>query len=57
MPFMAPHIATAIAPIVSVSPPMLAHMMAAFLASLQNQATASAADTDSLVIVPVPMTS
>lgn len=30
MPFMAPHIATAIAPIVSVSPPMLAHMMAAF---------------------------
>ena len=53
-PALAPQIAQAMAPIVSVSPPMFAHMIAASFASRHTHATASAAVTDSLVIVPVP---
>ena len=56
-PSWAPHIAAAIEPIVSVSPPMLAQSSAARQASRHQSAAHRAAVTDSLVIVPVPITS
>ena len=57
MPQCAPQIAAAMQPMVSVSPPILAAISAAFFGFCAQKASASAAVTDSLVIVPVPITS